>query len=74
MVSERTDTGGIRPGDQVLTPEGSGGPVALVLEVYGPRQRKQAFVRVFIQGPNGETVAEYETTIEMDLLRRIDAA
>jgi len=74
VVTKHADSGIIRPGDKVLTPEGIGGPAALVLEVYGPKQRKQAFVRVFIEGPSGETVAEYETTIPVDLLRQVDAA
>lgn len=58
-------------GDKVLVPWGRGWIAGIVLEVYGPRGRLSAFVRVPTRGPLGETLEESDISFPLDTLKAV---
>jgi hypothetical protein len=60
---------GIKVGDKVYVPMYPSDVVGEVLEVWGPRGRQSAMVRVPVLGPSGETLDEYDATLPLHRLR-----
>ena len=63
----------IKPGSRVVMP-GPWGVIGRVLEVYGPRGRRSALVRVPVDGTSGETLEEDDISVPLKDLRLVDAA
>jgi len=58
----------IKPGSRVVMP-GPWGLIGRVLEVYGPRGRRSALVRVPVDGTSGETLEEDDVSVPIKELR-----